>query len=327
MRFTAFVTAVVATASLASAQGPIGPFTGTHQEDFSMPQVIFTPCTGTGVFGGTAQLCTPGASGCHTTSGWGFMCTIFARSAPRFFGSAGGYAQYDFTGAPGDVAQFGGYFGTNNGTADATIEFLDANDNILASVVAPVPADCQWHWNGWNAPPGTRKINTRSMAFGGAFLDMDDMEVNYASGGPTNYCTAGTTSNGCNASISASGNPDVAHSNTCMISVSNVEGQRSGIIFYGLMQNNIPWCSSGGSSILCVKSPTQRTPVQMSGGTNNACDGSLALDWNAYQLGNPSALGQPWMAGDKADVQAWFRDPPACKTTSLSDAVELTYLP
>jgi hypothetical protein len=31
--------------------------------------------------------------------------------------------------------------------------------------------------------------------------------------------------------------------------------------------------------------------------------------------------------GNKAYVQAWFRDPPAVKTTNLSDGLELTYQP
>ena len=54
---------------------------------------------------------------------------------------------------------------------------------------------------------------------------------------------------------------------------------------------------------------------------------SFALDWNAFQSANPSALGHPWTAGSKAEVQAWYRDPPASKTTNLSNAVELTYSP
>jgi hypothetical protein len=145
--------------------------------------------------------------------------------------------------------------------------------------------------------------------------------------GPVVYCTPGTTTNGCNASISASGNPDVAHASPCAITVTGVEGAKTGLIFYGLARNALPWCSSGGSSFLCVKVPTQRTPAQSSGGTAGSCNGALALDWNAYQSSNPFALGQPWSAGDRADVQAWFRDPPACKTTALSDAVELTYQP
>jgi hypothetical protein len=41
----------------------------------------------------------------------------------------------------------------------------------------------------------------------------------------------------------------------------------------------------------------------------------------------PGALGNPRSVGAKAHVQGWFRDPPAPKTTNLSDAVELTYAP
>jgi hypothetical protein len=145
---------------------------------------------------------------------------------------------------------------------------------------------------------------------------------------PVVYCTAGTTTNGCVASISASGNPNVSHSQPCQVSVANVEGQKTGILFYGLGTQGQSWCSvGGGTSFLCVKAPTSRTGVQSSGGTVLACDGTLSLDWNAFQLATPGALGQPWSAGSQAYVQAWFRDPPACKTTSLSDGVELTYQP
>jgi hypothetical protein len=144
---------------------------------------------------------------------------------------------------------------------------------------------------------------------------------------PVVYCTPGTTSSGCTASISASGNPNVSHTAPCQINVTGVEGQKSGIVFYGLASGTQPWCSIGGTSLLCVKAPTGRTGTQTSGGTIGACDGTLSRDWNAYMLANPGALGQPWAAGSKAYVQAWFRDPPSCKTTSLSDAVELTYVP
>jgi hypothetical protein len=144
---------------------------------------------------------------------------------------------------------------------------------------------------------------------------------------PVVYCSAGTTTNGCVASISASGNPDVSHTQPCLISVSGVEGQKTAILFYGLDSQSAPWCSIGGTSLLCVKAPTNRTGVQSSGGTNSACDGALALDWTAFQLAHPGSLGNPWSPGDSAYVQAWFRDPPACKTTSLSDAVELSYQP
>jgi hypothetical protein len=157
---------------------------------------------------------------------------------------------------------------------------------------------------------------------------MDDLEVDLGPSGPVVYCTSGTTSGGCAASISASANPNVAHSNSCQINISGVEGQKTGIIFYGLTSLPQPWCvSGGGSSFLCVKPPTARTGPQSSGGTSGQCNGALTLDWNAFQLATPGSLGQPWASGNKAYVQGWFRDPPACKTTSLSNAVELTYVP
>ena len=148
--------------------------------------------------------------------------------------------------------------------------------------------------------------------------------------GPTSYClpTAPGTSNSCVPTIGATGNPNVAHSNSCVITVSSVEGQKSGIIFYGLAPATTNWCGGGfGNSMLCVKAPTQRTPTQSSGGTAGSCNGSLVLNWNAFQTANPGALGNPWSAGTHAYVQGWFRDPPSCKTTFLSEALDMTYVP
>jgi hypothetical protein len=143
---------------------------------------------------------------------------------------------------------------------------------------------------------------------------------------PVEYCTSGTTTNGCTATIHASAGPDVSHVTPCTITVDGVEGQKTGIVFYGLTQTALPWCS-GSTSFLCVKPPTMRTAPQNSGGNANACDGAFVLDWSAFQLATPGALGQPFVAGSKVFVQSWFRDPPSCKTTGLSNAVELTYHP
>ena len=108
--------------------------------------------------------------------------------------------------------------------------------------------------------------------------------------------------------------------------MTGVEGQKSGIIFYGVSG---PSASGWGpsSSILCVKPPTQRTPGQSSGGTSGACDGLFTLDWNAYVAANPTALGAPFGPGDSVWVQGWFRDPPSPKTTSLSNGLTFTLLP
>ena len=155
------------------------------------------------------------------------------------------------------------------------------------------------------------------------------LRYNCVGPGPVAYCTAGTSSNGCVPSIAANNNPSVAHSNPCNISISGVEGLKFGIVFYGINQTGFsptPW-AVGSSSFLCVKGPTQRTGTTSSGGTLNLCNGVLALDWNAYQTANPTSVGNPWAAGAKVYVQGWYRDPPAPKTTNLSNALEMTYVP
>ncbi|MCC7015490.1 MAG: proprotein convertase P-domain-containing protein [Planctomycetes bacterium] len=147
--------------------------------------------------------------------------------------------------------------------------------------------------------------------------------------GPSTFCPAQApgSSNGCVPTIAATGNPNVAQNNSCVITVSNVEGQKSGIIFYGVNGTTVnSWCL-GGNSFLCVKPPTQRTLGQNSGGTGGLCNGTLTLDWNAFQNSNPTALGNPFAAGTHAYVQGWFRDPPSCKTTFLSEGLDLTYVP
>jgi len=146
---------------------------------------------------------------------------------------------------------------------------------------------------------------------------------------PTSYCTAGTTAHNCVAAIGGTANPSVSFANPCTIVVNSVEGQKTGVIFYGVDNTGysaLPW-SIGSSSFLCVKAPTQRTGTQSSGGTNNLCNGTLTLDWNAYIASHPSAMGLPFTVGDEVFVQAWFRDPPSAKTTSLSNGLKLTYQP
>jgi hypothetical protein len=125
--------------------------------------------------------------------------------------------------------------------------------------------------------------------------------------------------------LGASANPSVSFANACAISAIGVEGQKSAIFFYSLAPSAQQW--GAGPSFLCVKAPTARTLTQPTGGTSAACDGALGLAWNAFQLANPNALGTPWTAGEQVFVQLWFRDPPASKATSLSDAVRMTYVP
>jgi hypothetical protein len=61
--------------------------------------------------------------------------------------------------------------------------------------------------------------------------------------------------------------------------------------------------------------------TQNSGGTLGNCDGTLSVDWNVFRATHPSALGAPFTAGRVVYAQGWFRDPPAPKTTSLSNGL------
>jgi hypothetical protein len=67
--------------------------------------------------------------------------------------------------------------------------------------------------------------------------------------------------------------------------------------------------------------------VQSTGGSVGACNGTLVADFIGFSSTHPSALGNPFVPGTVVDVQAWYRDPAAVKTTNLSDALEFTLLP
>ena len=140
------------------------------------------------------------------------------------------------------------------------------------------------------------------------------------------YCTAGTTSNGCNATMTAIGTPSASATSGYTLLVSNVEGQKQGLLFYSVSgRQAAAWGT--GSSFLCVKAPTQRIPAQNTGGAAGSCNGELSVDWCAFMASAPTAIGNPRIAGQVYQAQGWFRDPPAPKTTHLSNALEFTLLP
>jgi hypothetical protein len=137
---------------------------------------------------------------------------------------------------------------------------------------------------------------------------------------PSTYCTAGTSSHGCAATLSSTGIPTAGATAGFVVTASQVEGQRQGMFFYGLGGPLAePW--GLGTSWLCVKAPLQRTSLLSSGGTSFSCDGSLAIDWLAWAAAHPGAPGTPLQVGTHAWMQAWYRDPPSPKTTSLSNAL------
>lgn len=145
------------------------------------------------------------------------------------------------------------------------------------------------------------------------------------------YCTAGTTTNGCTATMAGSGVPSIAATSGFTVSCTGIEGQKQGLIFYSLTgRSSLQWGTS--SSFLCIKSPTQRTGAVNTGGTTNACDGTISIDFLAYLAANPGSLGGPSSSlplapGNLVNFQCWFRDPPSPKTTMLSDGLEVQMIP
>jgi hypothetical protein len=140
------------------------------------------------------------------------------------------------------------------------------------------------------------------------------------------YCTAGTTTNGCVPAISGTGSASASAGSGFTLSIADLEGQKSGLLFYGVTgAKAAPW--GAGTSYLCVEAPLKRMSTQSSGGTVGACDGVFFEDWNAYIAAHPTALGQPFVGGETVWAQGWFRDPPAPKGTNLSDALVFQVLP
>ena len=141
------------------------------------------------------------------------------------------------------------------------------------------------------------------------------------------YCTAGTTSSGCVPSLATLGTPSAAASSGFTVRATGVEGQKTGLLFYGTSGPKSAAWAPGSSSWLCVKSPTQRTSSQATRGTAGACDGTIVLDVRAWLATHPTALGLPLSPGEIQNWQAWFRDPLAAATTNLTNAVQVRYCP
>lgn len=132
------------------------------------------------------------------------------------------------------------------------------------------------------------------------------------------YCTAGTSSGGCVAVLSAVGTPSATAGAGFTLTASSVEGQKQGVLLCGTDNSGfipLPWGAS--SSLVCGKSPIRRSTRVDAG----ACDGSPALDGSSLAV-TLGVLGAPFTAAQKVYARAWRRDPSSPKTTALSDALE-----
>jgi hypothetical protein len=144
----------------------------------------------------------------------------------------------------------------------------------------------------------------------------------------TNYCTAGSSANGCVAQIDATGVPSATLPEGFKLNASGVEGTKTGLFFYGVNgRQALPYGS--GTSYVCVVQPTKRGSLRMANGTAGLCDGGMNEDLNARWCPScPKPAHNPG-AGTVVQAQLWYRDPhnTSNQVTSLSDGLEFTMCP
>jgi hypothetical protein len=150
----------------------------------------------------------------------------------------------------------------------------------------------------------------------------DGMVAVFSAFGPgfVDYCTAGVSASGCQATLSASGTPSAFQPVPFVLTASGVEGDVLGLFFYGWngRQAN-PW--GNGTSFQCVAPPVKRAGLLAKTGSKGQCDGQFSQDLNAHWSGSLSKNPGP---GAICQAQLWYRDPASTsnQTTSMSNAIE-----
>jgi hypothetical protein len=149
----------------------------------------------------------------------------------------------------------------------------------------------------------------------------------FAAAGPS-YCTAGTSADGCRASIAANGAPSASLSSGFFLSIGNIAGDTTGLFFVGTngRQAN-PW--GNGTSFQCVVPPVKRGGMVAGTTGFQACEGWYLQDLNALWCPTCPKPGHNPGSGVTAQAQFWYRDglSTSNQTTSLSDATEFTLAP
>jgi hypothetical protein len=138
---------------------------------------------------------------------------------------------------------------------------------------------------------------------------------------PSVYCTAKTSSHGCEAEIAVEGNASLSSSLPCLVGASEVITHKTGVLLLGSAPAHTPFF--GGH--LCLDGTIVRTPPQNSGGAQGVddCSGSYALDLNPLL----QADGAGFAAGQMLFAQYWYRDPLDSFLVGLSNAARVTIAP
>ncbi len=178
---------------------------------------------------------------------------------------------------------------------------------------------------GLNLNAGTSAYVGFTAAAGGVWENHDVLSWDWTSGAAcppaATYCTTLISSSGCVPSIGSTGSASLANPAAFVVSGSNLEDNKNGLVFFGTTgQNNAPFF--GGT--LCVLAPLYRLPVQNSQGAGS-CTGTISNSLVDF-LNHPSG-GSAVVAGATVQSQVWYRDPQAALTVGLSNGLEFTICP
>jgi hypothetical protein len=171
-------------------------------------------------------------------------------------------------------------------------------------------------------------VGTRLSEAPSGFLTGSARVYSGSGAGFVNYCTSGTSANGCQALISGTGTPSASAATGFTLSATNVEGSKNGIFFYGASGRQAnSW--GNGSSYQCVVPPVKRGGLLPGSGTGGACDGSFLQDLNARWCPSCPKPTHNFGAGAIVQAQLWHRDPmnTSNQTTTLSNALEFVVSP
>ncbi len=214
---------------------------------------------------------------------------------------------------------------------------IDLDADLVELFYDGVSMGLPYQWNGGVSGYGGGAVAIGALdlwANGGlapqsrVYWDDFSLQSALCASAPVNYCTAGATAAGCNASISAIGAASATAGSGFLLLVNGAEGAKTGIYFFGTSGRQAnPWGS--GTSYQCVVTPVTRAGLLTGTGTVGACDGTFSQDLNAVWCPTcPKRLENPG-AGALVQAQLWFRDPQntSNQTTSLSDAIEFRVCP
>jgi len=140
------------------------------------------------------------------------------------------------------------------------------------------------------------------------------------------YCVAGLSSNGCVATLGWSGSPSVSASSGFQLTATGLDGRRTACVFVGLGVASTPFAPAS-TSFLCVAPPLRLIGARSTAGSLGACNGTTAVDWNAWRATHPNAFGGALVAGARVNAQTWTRDLAAPGGATLSDALRFTLAP